>query len=143
MNEAPRQNIPDNCSAGQGGGGRERKYAKPSRKGKKTRINTKHQSKTRTYLSESLVEEMNEIPLSSRRSVTGSEVPDNMANKISDSTQKSNGPKTPVPFHPDLPAKKVYSFLKKFLRRKGANFHIIMSNTGNLTPTTNFLRDLL
>ena len=30
---------------------------------------------------------------------------------------------TPVPFHPDLRAKKVDSFLKKFLRRKGANFN--------------------
>ena len=30
---------------------------------------------------------------------------------------------TPVPYHPHLRAKKVVSFLKKFLRRKGANFN--------------------
>ena len=150
--EAPRKNIPEHCSPGQRG--KKRKHAKPSKKGKKARIASKHRSKSRTYSSsssslsssssssdsESSAEEMVETPLSSRRSVTGSEVPDvSMANEIPDSivafaadaafqglsksARKAMTHETPVPFHPDLRAKKVDSFLKKFLRRKGANFN--------------------
>ena len=81
---------------------------------------------------------MVETPLSSRRSVTGSEVPNiNMANEMPDSivafaadaaflsksARKAMTHETPVPFHSDLRAKKVDSFLKKFLRRKGVNFN--------------------
>ena len=138
--EAPRKNIPEDCSAGQRG--KKRKHAKLSKKGKKARVASKHRSKSRTYSSsssssssssdsETSAEEMVETPLSSRHSVTGSEVPDiNMTNEIPDSivafaadaafqglsksVRKAMTHETPVPFHPDLWAKKVDSFLRRF-----------------------------
>ena len=42
---------------------------------------------------------------------------------LSKSARKSIAQESPVPFHHDLQPKKVDSFIKKFLKRKGANFN--------------------
>ena len=45
---------------------------------------------------------------------------------MSKSTRKSMARENPVPFHEDLRPKKVDSFIKKFLKKKGANFNSAM-----------------
>ncbi len=45
---------------------------------------------------------------------------------LSKPARKAIAHETPVPFHDDLRPKKVDSFIKKFLKRKGANFNPVM-----------------
>ena len=42
---------------------------------------------------------------------------------LSKTARKAMGGETPVPFLPDLRPKKVDTFVKKILKRKGANFN--------------------
>ena len=45
---------------------------------------------------------------------------------LSKTARTAMGGETPVPFHPDLRPKKVDTFVKNFLKRKGANFNTAM-----------------
>jgi hypothetical protein len=133
VSEAPRKNTSDNCTAVLS-----KKMKREGRSSKSASKKSKA-SKKRSYMSSSasssdsspLADEESSLlePNDSDMSVAGPIIELATAavfQDLSKTARTAMGGETPVPFHPDLRPKKVDTFVKKILKRKGANFNTAM-----------------